>query len=60
MSYKIIGKYIKELNFNLSSNTLEDNFFKNKNYNKEVLSIPEEEIKLHKEFIKKELKKNFY
>ena len=51
---------VKEPKFNLSSNTLEDNFFKNKNYNKEVLSIPEEEIKLHKEFIKKELKKNFY
>ena len=51
---------VKEPKFNLSSNTLEDNFFKNKNYNKEVLSIPEGEIKLHKEFIKKELKKNFY
>ena len=42
---------VKEPKFNLPSNTLEDNFFKNKNYNKEVLSIPEEEIKLHKEFI---------
>ena len=29
-------------------------------YNKEIVNISESEIKLHKDFLKKELKKNFY
>ena len=34
--------------------------FKNNNYNKSIISITESEIKMHKAFLKKELKKNFY
>ena len=30
------------------------------NYNKKIAYITEEEIKSHKDFLKKELKKNFY
>ena len=33
---------------------------KNDNYFKSILKISEDEIKSHKEFLKKELKKNFY
>ena len=33
---------------------------KNNNYNKEILKIDESELKLHKDFLKKELRKNFY
>ena len=33
---------------------------KNNNYNKGILKIPDEEIKLHKDFLKKEIKKNYY
>tara|TARA_Y100001958_G_C21202907_1_gene529308 strand:+ start:935 stop:1594 length:660 start_codon:yes stop_codon:yes gene_type:complete len=51
---------VKEPKFNLSSNNTDLNFVKNKSYNKKILNISEEEIKLHKEFLKKDLKKNFY
>ena len=50
----------KEPKFNLLSNASEKNIFKNKNYNKEIVKISEKEINLHKEFLKKEIKKNFY
>ncbi len=51
---------VKEPKFNLSQNVKEQKVIKNKTYNKEILKIPENEINLHKEFLKKELKKNFY
>ena len=51
---------VKEPKFNLSTNTLEQDIIKDKEYNKTVLNIPDNEIKLHNEFLKKELKKNFY
>ncbi len=50
----------KEPKFNLSSNHVEQNFDSTIDYNKNILKISEEEIKKHKEFLKKELKKNFY
>ena len=50
----------KEPKFNLSSNNVETSLSKNITYNKDIVKISEDEIKIHKEFIKKELKKNFY
>ena len=50
----------KEPKFNLSSNVHEKSIEKNKDYNKEIVNISENEINMHKEFLKKELKKNFY
>ena len=50
----------KEPKFDLLSNSTEKNVIKNKNYNKNVVNISENEIKLHSDFLKKELKKNFY
>ena len=50
----------KEPKFNLSNNINKSNIEMNQSYNKQVLNIPETEIKLHKEFLKKEIKKNFY
>ena len=50
----------KEPKFNLSLDNPELNVFKNKSYNKAVLKIKETEIKLHNDFLKRELKKNFY
>ena len=51
---------VKEPKFDLLSNNAEKNVIKNKNYNKKVVNISENEIKLHSDFLKKELKKNFY
>ena len=51
---------VREPKFDLSSVNLEKNQTKNKNYNKKILNISENELQLHKEFLKKELKKNFY
>ena len=51
---------VKEPKFNLTSNNVEQNITTNITYNKQVLNVAETEIKLHKEFLKKELKKNFY
>ena len=51
---------VKEPKFNLSSVNSEVGIKKTKDYNKEIVNISETEIKLHKEFLKKELKKNFY
>ena len=50
----------KEPKFNLTQNNLEQNLVKNYSYNKKVIIISDNELKLHKEFLKKELKKNFY
>ena len=50
----------KEPKFNLSNITPEQNVSKTKDYNKVIIKIPDNEIKKHKEFIKTELKKNFY
>ena len=50
----------KEPKFNLPSPGLEQNFPQNKKYYKKILNISDDEIRLHREFLKKELKKNFY
>ena len=50
----------KEPKFNLSTNNPEPNIIKKEIYNKSVIKISEEEIANHRNFIKKELKKNFY
>ena len=50
----------KEPKFNLSNNLSEQNINRSKNYSKLIVKIPEEEIIKHKDFIKSELKKNFY
>ena len=52
----------KEPKFNLSSSTLDEikSFGREKKYNKTILKISEEESKRHKEFLRSELKKNFY
>ena len=50
----------KEPKFNLSSNNNEVNVVKNESYNKNIVQISDTEIKLHKEFLKQDLKKNFY
>ena len=51
---------VKEPKFNLSLTNSEQDLHKKVNYNKCVLNISETEVKNHKIFIKKELKKNFY
>ena len=50
----------KEPKLNLSSARIESNIVKKAIYNKQVIEISESELKLHKEFLKKDLKKNFY
>ena len=50
----------KEPKFNLSNNSLEHNVVKVKDYNKTIIKISEDEIKKHNNFLKSELKKNFY
>ena len=50
----------KEPKLNLSPNNLEQNIIVNKSYNKDIVNVSDLESKLHKEFLKKELKKNFY
>ena len=39
---------------------MKQNLIKNKNYNKKIVKYFRKEIKNHKEFLKKEIKKNFY
>ena len=51
---------VKEPKFNLSSNTLDQNVSEHEDYNKKILKISEIDIKKHKDFLKSELKKNFY
>ena len=49
-----------EPKFNLSTINSNKNEKKNDSYFKSILKISEDEINSHKEFLKKELKKNFY
>ena len=51
---------VKEPKFNLSNRVPELNIKIAKDYNKTVVKISDEEIKKHKDFLKLELKKNFY
>tara|TARA_B100001559_G_scaffold274300_1_gene244267 strand:- start:58 stop:723 length:666 start_codon:yes stop_codon:yes gene_type:complete len=52
----------KEPKFDLSFSSKDEtkSFIRDKTYNKSVLEISEIELKKHKEFLKSELKKNFY
>ena len=50
----------KEPRFNLSTKDLDHTLVKDKSYNKKILEVSVDEINMHKEFLKKELKKNFY
>ena len=50
----------KEPKFNLSNNPTEQKINKAKDYNKTILKISEVELEKHKDFLKLELKKNFY
>ena len=51
---------VKEPKFDLSSTSVNKNDNGHKDYLKNILRISENERKLHQEFLKKELKKNFY
>ena len=51
---------VKEPKFNLSNNNLDQSIFNVKDYNKKIIEISEVEIKKHTDFLKSELKKNFY
>ena len=51
---------VKEPKFNLSTNNADKRKITNRDYNKEILKITDLEIKMHEEFLKKDLKKNFY
>ena len=50
----------KEPKFNLSTNTVGQIVSTVKDYNKKIVKISDFEIKKHKDFVKSELKKNFY
>ena len=50
----------KEPKFNLSSSATEININRVKDYSKTIVKISEDELKKHKDFLKSELKKNFY
>jgi DNA polymerase-3 subunit epsilon len=50
----------KEPKFNLSTNALEKNIDKAKDYNKTIVKISDDQLNKHKSFLKSELKKNFY
>ena len=51
---------VKEPKLNLSNNVEDQNTVKAKDYNKTIFKVSKKEIEKHKEFIKTELKKNFY
>ena len=51
---------IREPKFNLSNNISEQNILKVNDYNKKIVQVTEVQLKKHKEFLKSELKKNFY
>ncbi len=51
---------VKEPMLNLSNNVLDKKNVKIKDYNKNIIKISETDIKKHKDFLKSELKKNFY
>ena len=53
-------KDMKEPKFNLSQKNTLENITDSKNYYKKITEISDLEIKHHKEFLKKDLKKNFY
>ena len=50
----------KEPKFNLSNNNSDQSIHVVKDYNKKIVEISETERKNHKQFLKSELKKNFY
>ncbi|MDC1212536.1 DNA polymerase III subunit epsilon [Pelagibacteraceae bacterium] len=50
----------KEPKLNLSSNNLTQSVSAAKGYNKNIVNVSEDEIKRHKLFLKRDLKKNFY
>ncbi len=50
----------KEPKFNLSNNLSEKNINKSKNYSKLIVKVPEDELNKHKDFLKSDLKKNYY
>lgn len=50
----------KEPKFNLLNNTSEKNLIKAKDYSKKLVKVSDAELKKHKDFLKSELKKNFY
>ena len=50
----------KEPKFDLSNNIEGMHFNQTKNYNKTLVKISEDEIRKHKDFLKSELRKNFY
>ena len=50
----------KEPKFNLSNTVSELNVNRTKDYSKTIIKISDDELKKHKEFLKSELKKNFY
>ena len=50
----------KEPKFNLSNNPYEQNIAKAKEYSKKIIKITDDEIRSHNNFLKSELKKNFY
>ena len=51
---------VKEPKFNLSNINFNQDISKVKDYNKKIIKVSEIEKKKHKEFLKSELKKNFY
>jgi DNA polymerase III subunit epsilon len=51
---------VKEPKFNLLNSNTDRSISVIKDYNKKIIKITELEIKKHKEFLKSELKKNFY
>ena len=51
---------VREPKFNLSNNVIDNSPVKAKDYGRLIIKVPEDEIKKHKEFLKSELKKNFY
>jgi DNA polymerase-3 subunit epsilon len=51
---------VKEPKFNLTNSTSEININRAKDYSKSIVKISDDELKKHKEFLKSELKKNFY
>tara|TARA_B100001057_G_scaffold311641_1_gene311661 strand:+ start:2318 stop:2977 length:660 start_codon:yes stop_codon:yes gene_type:complete len=51
---------VREPKFNLSSTNQSQNISKTDDYNKTIVDVSEFEIKKHKDFLKSELKKNFY
>ena len=50
----------KEPKFDLSNNIEAQRLNKTKDYSKTIVKISEDEIKKHKDFLKLELRKNFY